>query len=176
MADEVFRARSDDVDDLSRRLLLSLGGIHAHSLENLPKHTILVARRLLPSDMVFLSRASTVGVVAEFAGPAAHSALLAREMGISCVGAISGPLERVRTGDDILMDGSEGTVIINPDYEYSRQFIAIQESRDSQRKEQIGASHTNRNASLNGREIPVMANVRSREDVELAMRLGADGV
>jgi phosphoenolpyruvate-protein kinase (PTS system EI component) len=74
------------------------------------------------------------------------------------------------------MDGSEGTVIINPDYEYSRQFIAIQESRDSQRKEQIGASHTNRNASLNGREIPVMANVRSREDVELAMRLGADGV
>jgi phosphoenolpyruvate-protein kinase (PTS system EI component) len=76
------------IDDLSRRLLLSLAGIHAHSLENLPANTVLVARRLLPSDTVFLSRSSTVAVLAEFAGPAAHAALLARELGIPCVGGI----------------------------------------------------------------------------------------
>ena len=176
MADEVFRARGDDIDDLSRRLLLSLGGIHAHSLESLPKHTILVARRLLPSDTVFLSRVSTVGVVAEFAGPAAHAALLAREMGIPCVGGISNLLERVLTGDDILVDGSEGTVIINPDDEYLQEFIGVQDSRDSLLKERIQASRRDRIASLNGREVPVMANVRCREDVELAVRLGADGI
>jgi phosphoenolpyruvate-protein kinase (PTS system EI component) len=85
---EVLRERGDDIDDLSRRLLLSLAGIHAHSLENLPANTVLVARRLLPSDTVFLSRSSTVAVLAEFAGPAAHAALLARELGIPCVGGI----------------------------------------------------------------------------------------
>jgi len=176
MADETFRARGDDVDDLSRRLLLSLGGIHAHSLESLPSHTILVARRLLPSDTVFLSRASTVGVVAEFAGSAAHAALLAREMGIPCVGGISGLLERVRTGDDILVDGSEGTVIVNPNDEYLQQFIGMQDSRDWQKKERIRASRRHRAVTPSGIEVPVMANVRSREDVELAMRLGADGI
>ena len=176
MSDETFRARGDDVDDLSRRLLLSLGGIHAHSLESLPSHTILIARRLLPSDTVFLSRASTVGVVAEFAGSAAHAALLAREMGIPCVGGISGLLEQVRTGDDILVDGSGGTVIVNPDDEYLQQFIGMQDARDLHMKERILASRRHRAATPGGIEVPVMANVRSREDVELAMRLGADGI
>lgn len=134
-ADEIFRARGDDVDDLSRRLLLSLGGIHAHSLETLPSHTILVARRLLPSDTVFLSRASTIGVVAEFAGPAAHAALLAREMGIPCVGGIHDLLGRVHSGDDIFVDGSAGTVVINPDDEYSQQFNGIREARESREKD-----------------------------------------
>ncbi len=69
MDNEVLRERGDDIEDLSRRLLLSLAGIHAHSLENLPANSVLVARRLLPSDTVFLSRSSTVAVLAEFAGP-----------------------------------------------------------------------------------------------------------
>jgi phosphotransferase system enzyme I (PtsI) len=53
MNNEVLRERGDDIDDLSR--------------ENLPANTVLVARRLLPSDTVFLSRSSTVAVLAEFA-------------------------------------------------------------------------------------------------------------
>jgi phosphotransferase system enzyme I (PtsI) len=57
MNNEVFQERGDDIDDLSRRLLLSLAGIHAHSLEDLPKNTVLVARRLLPSDTCGVRRA-----------------------------------------------------------------------------------------------------------------------
>jgi phosphoenolpyruvate-protein kinase (PTS system EI component) len=89
---------ANDIDDLSRRLLLALGGIYANSLESLPPHTVLVARHLLPSDTVFLSRHSTVAVLAEFAGPAAHAALLARELGIPCVGGIPELLDRVHSG------------------------------------------------------------------------------
>ena len=101
---EILRERGDDIDDLSRRLLLSLAGIHAHCLENMPANTVLVARRLLPSDTVFLSRSSTVGVLAEFAGPAAHAALIARELGIPCVGGIFNLLETVNTGDVVQID------------------------------------------------------------------------
>jgi phosphoenolpyruvate-protein kinase (PTS system EI component) len=111
---KLLRERGDDIDDLSRRLLLSLAGIHAHSLENLPANTVLVARRLLPSDTVFLSRSSTVGVLAEFAGPAAHAALLARELGIPCVGGIPDLLETVHTGEVVLVDGTTGAAVINP--------------------------------------------------------------
>ena len=71
--------------------------------------------RLLPSDTVFLSRSSTVAVLAEFAGPAAHAALLARELGIPCVGGIPKLLETVHTGDVVLVNGIEGIAVINPD-------------------------------------------------------------
>ena len=113
------------------RLLLSLAGIHAHSLENLPANTVLVARRLLPSDTVFLSRSSTVAVLAEFAGPAAHAALLARELGIPCVGGIPKLLETVHTGDVVLVNGTEGTAVINPD---SRSLQRYEDSLDEVRK------------------------------------------
>ena len=176
MSDEVLRERGDDIEDLSRRLLLSLAGIHAHSLENLPANTVLVARRLLPSDTVFLSCSSTVAVLAEFAGPAAHAALLAREIGIPCVGGIPKLLEIVRTGDIVLVNGTEGTAVINPD---SRSLQRYQDSLDDMRKcrvTMVQESRIKRTMTLDGIEVSVMANVRSREDVDRAMECGADGI
>ena len=176
MSDEILRERGDDIEDLSRRLLLSLAGIHAHSLENLPANTVLVARRLLPSDTVFLSYSSTVAVLAEFAGPAAHAALLAREIGIPCVGGIPKLLEIVRTGDIVLVNGTEGTAVINPD---SRSLQRYQDSLDDMRKcrvTMVQESRIKRTMTLDGIEVSVMANVRSREDVDRAMECGADGI
>ena len=166
MSDEVLRERGDDIEDLSRRLLRSLAGIHAHSLENLPANTVLVARRLLPSDTVFLSCSSTVAVLAEFAGPAAHAALLAREIGIPCVGGIPKLLETVRAGDMVLVNGTEGTAVINPD---SRSLQKYEDSLDETRKckeMRVQESCNKRTKTLDGIEVLVMANVRSREDVD----------
>ncbi|MBI3801330.1 MAG: phosphoenolpyruvate--protein phosphotransferase [Deltaproteobacteria bacterium] len=176
MSDEMFRARGDDIDDLSRRLLLSLAGIQAHSLENLPANTVLVARRLLPSDTVFLSRLSTVAVLAEFAGPAAHAALLARELGIPCVGGIPELLETVHMGDVVLVNGNEGTAVLNPDSGARQKFAR---DLDEERKRQETMAQVSRlepTVTVDGVEVAVMANVRSREDVELAMNCGADGI
>ena len=176
MNNEVLRERGDDIDDLSRRLLLSLAGIHAHSLENLPANTVLVARRLLPSDTVFLSRSSTVAVLAEFAGPAAHAALLARELGIPCVGGIPELLETVHTGDVVLLNGAEGTAVINPDSQALQKYEKSLDEVRKRKETMAQVSLTERTVTLDGIEISVMANVRSREDVELAMERGADGI
>jgi phosphoenolpyruvate-protein phosphotransferase len=176
MSNEIHRERGDDIDDLSRRLLLSLAGIHAHSLENLPADTVLIARRLLPSDTVFLSRGSTVAVLAEFAGPAAHAALLARELGIPCVGGIAELLNTIHTGDVVLVDGTRGTAIINPD---ARALQRHEHALDLGRQRREAAIQGNRATSMvtsDGIEVSVMANVRSREDVELAMNQGAAGI
>jgi phosphotransferase system enzyme I (PtsI) len=176
MNNEVFQERGDDIDDLSRRLLLSLAGIHAHSLEDLPKNTVLVARRLLPSDTVFLSRSSTVAVLAEFAGPAAHAALLARELSIPCVGGIPELLKTVHTGDVVLVNGIEGTAVINPDVQafqrYKRSLVKVRKRNETMAQ----AGSIGRTVTRDGIEVSVMANVRSREDVELAMERGADGI
>jgi phosphoenolpyruvate-protein phosphotransferase len=176
MNDELLRERGDDIEDLSRRLLQSLAGIHAHSLENLPANSVLVARRLLPSDTVFLSRSSTLAVLAEFAGPAAHAALLARELGIPCVGGIPDLLETVRTGDVVLVNGSEGTAVINPDDRALQSYEAAVCEVRKRKGTMVQDSCTKRTVTLDGVEVSVMANVRSREDVKLAMQGGADGI
>jgi phosphotransferase system enzyme I (PtsI) len=176
MNDEVLRERGDDIEDLSRRLLLSLAGIHAHSLENLTPNTVLVARRLLPSDTVFLSRSSTVAVLAEFAGPAAHAALLARELGIPCVGGIPELLETVHTGDVVLVNGIEGIAVINPDSRALQRYEGSVEEVRKRKETMVQDSCIERTVTLDGIEVSVMANVRSREDVELAMECGADGI
>ena len=176
MNNEVLRERGDDIDDLSRRLLLSLAGIHAHSLEHLPANTVLVARRLLPSDTVFLSRSSTVAVLAEFAGPAAHAALLARELGIPCVGGIPELLEIVHTGDVVLLNGAEGTAVINPDSQALQRYERSLDEVRKRKETMAQVSPIERTVTLDGIEVSVMANVRSREDVELAMERGADGI
>ena len=176
MDNEVLRERGDDIEDLSRRLLRSLAGIHAHSLEELPANSVLVARRLLPSDTVFLSRSSTVAVLAEFAGPAAHAALLARELGIPCVGGIPKLLETVHTGDEVMVNGTEGIAVINPDSQTLQGYEDAIAKVRKHKEAMVQDSCIKRTVTLDGIEVAVMANVRSREDVQLAMEGGADGI
>jgi phosphoenolpyruvate-protein phosphotransferase (PTS system enzyme I) len=175
MGDEVLRERGDDVDDLSRRLVSSLAGTHAHSLENLPANTVLVASRLLPSDTVFLSRNSTVAVLEECASPAAHATLLAGELGIPCVIGIPKLVETVHTGDIVLVDSIKETAVINPN---ARVLQTFEESLAAvrKRKKTTQGNCMNRAVTKDGIEMSVMANVRSREDVELALSGGADGI
>ena len=174
--DPVLRERGDDIDDLSRRLLLSLAGIQAHSLEHLPDNTVLVASRLLPSDTVFLSRATTVAVIAEFAGRAAHAALLARELGIPCVGGVPKLLGRVQAGDVLLVDGTSGRVEVNPDAQALQHYEKACDELRREKDVRVRACRAGRASTSDGCDVSVMANVRSREDVELAMELDADGI
>ena len=173
--DDALRSRGDDVDDLSRRLLLSLRGIHAHRLEGMPSGSVLIARHLFPSDTVFLSRSSTVAVLAEFAGPAAHAALLARELGIPCVGGIARIMDFAHADDDIIVYGTKGLALVNPDQENVQAYERVLE--ESQRAKHPPARIDRQPAvTANGVNITVMANARSREDIDLAIRSGAEGI
>jgi phosphoenolpyruvate-protein kinase (PTS system EI component) len=97
-------------------------------------------------------------------------------MGIPCVGGIPQLLETVRAGDVALVNGTEGTAVINPD---SGTLQKYEDSLDEARKAKemrVQESCNKRTMTLDGIEISVMANVRGREDVNRAMECGADGI
>ncbi|MBN2038311.1 MAG: phosphoenolpyruvate--protein phosphotransferase [Chitinispirillaceae bacterium] len=172
---KMLNERADDIEDLFRRMLGVLSGVEAHRLENLPSHTILVARRLLPSDTVFLSRTSCAGILLEIAGATAHSTILARELGVPCIGKVSGLIANIATGDEVLVDGNAGKITVNPTAQMNKDFDTSRNrfSRQSTiaRKNRFKTART-----INGKTIKVMANVGSREDIEMAVDSGADGI
>ena len=173
--DEQIRSRADDLVDLSRRVLRTLTGLNAHTLEKLPDNSIIVAKRLLPSDTVFLSRKVAKGVITEFGGQASHAALLTREMGIPSVGNIKNALEQIRRGDRLLIDGTNGIVIVNPDIDTTHDFRQKIMIHDRYR---WGHQLQCRKPAVrkNGLSVEVMANVSCRNDVVKAVANGADGI
>jgi len=170
-----LRQRGDDLTDLGRRLLRSLAGVHAHSLERMPEESVLVARRLLPSETVFLSHRSTAGVVVQTGGRGSHCAVLTRAMGIPAVVHPGDILQIIAPGDELLVDGLNGQVIARPDASKASSFRSrvrhyasiVSEARAKASEPAI---------TLDGVTIPVMANVGGRDDVERALANGADGI
>ena len=120
MEKEIARQKGDDIVDLGRRLLSSLAGIRAHALEKLPLGSVLVAKRLLPSDTFFLGRRSAAAAILESGGPSSHAALFAREIGLPCVTGIENATDLVHTGVPALVDAEIGEIIINPSAADSR--------------------------------------------------------
>lgn len=166
---------ASDVYDLGRRVLQILAGIQSHALEHIPAGSVLVAKQLLPSDTVFLSHRSTVGVVVEHGGKTSHAALLTREMGIPCVAGIHDVLEIVEDGDIAMVDGTRAQVTIAPSDGARRKF------EDSIRRGAAMTEEMRRLAQGPARtrddvRISVLANVGSVEDVKNALKNGAEGV
>ncbi len=173
--DEAFRSKADDIEDLCRRLLMSLGGIQAHMLERLPPHSVVVARRLLPSDTIYLSRQAAAGVVLEQGGLGSHAALLTRELGIPCVGHVQDVFNNVTNRSLLLLDGDNGSVIVDPDRE---TFLGFRDLVKNQRK-RLRKAQQQRFApavSADGEMVTVMANANSPEDVLNAKAQGCDGI
>ena len=82
---EAFRVRADDILDLARRILRQLEGEEAYGLAAMPPGSVLVTQRLLPSDVVSLSRRDVAAILVESLGQGSHAALLTREKSIPAI-------------------------------------------------------------------------------------------
>jgi phosphotransferase system enzyme I (PtsP) len=113
--DPYLRERLNDLDDLANRLLRILTGqIQTAAQGNLPKDTILVARKMGPAELLDYERTKLRGVVLEEGGETSHVAIVARALGIPAVGKVEGIVEIVDTGDPIIVDGQSGDVHVRP--------------------------------------------------------------
>jgi phosphotransferase system enzyme I (PtsI) len=103
------------------------------SFDHVPPGSVIVLERLLPSDVVALSRRGIAAIVVEALAPGSHAALLAREKRIPVVAGPPGVVRRLRTGDELLVDGHRGTVFVSPDAETPRVPDPIRDLRASDR-------------------------------------------
>ncbi len=112
--DEVFRNKSQDIADISLRVIKELKGIDSHILEGAPSESIIFANRLLPSDTVNINKNNVKAIVTKEGGKFSHTAILAKAMNIPYVILENLDLSTHHNEETAIIDGDRGTVVINP--------------------------------------------------------------
>ncbi|MBW7885553.1 MAG: phosphoenolpyruvate--protein phosphotransferase [Caldilineaceae bacterium] len=175
MSGAMFQQRAADVEDIGRRLLRLLRDESDEALE-LPPNALIVANDLLPSQTATLDRSRVLGFCTAGGGPIAHTAILARSMGIpAVVGVGESLLELVREGVPLAIDGSRGQVIIAPDARTTELFEKAQTESIAAR-EAAWAAARRLTRTRDGLRVEVVANLGAAADATVALEAGAEGV
>ncbi len=175
LTDDYFRQRKSDVSDVLKRVYRNLET--KREKEKAPqKQHILVAHELLPSEAALrLSKELTLGVVLDVGGGTSHTAILARSLGIPAVLGLRDVTRQVREGELIIVDGTDGEVIIDPPPAVRREFQAKKEKYENYGRELQKTAKLKSETLDRVRFIP-QANIELPEEVDLALSMGAEGI
>ena len=173
MDDAYLKSRMDDLDHV-------IGRIHAHLHQRATDTPgvageVLVSDNVAPSELAELQQQGVVAVVTAAGSALSHSAILARSLHLPLVVGNTQALQRINDGDVLLVDGSTGEVVVNPDPDDLRRYR--ERLRDAAREQrELGRLRSKPSRTRDGVDVALWANAESLEDVAKAHALGAAGV
>jgi len=165
--DGYLRERSADFWDVGRRILGHLLKRAPSSLDDLPEGCILIAKNLLPSELIHLSQKNVTGFATELGGRASHIAIMAHTMGI--------PLSVVKNSDPVILDGNEGHLWVYPRQPIAQRFrrkVLAQARHEAFLKRLVILPAETKD----GCRVALNANIEWPEEAETALASGAAGV
>jgi phosphotransferase system enzyme I (PtsI) len=172
--DKYFRERGSDIAFLTENVLQALLGDHPDELDP-PTGSVVVAHDLSPADTARLHRCHVVGIITGVGGRTSHSAIMARSLQIPAVVGIEDILEVIDSGDLVIVDGVHGHVIVRPEAEEVAHH-AGQRDRYNAFEQKVRKEHAFPAISTDGLHVTVRANLAISEELDLALRYGAEGV
>jgi len=178
--DDYLRARAADLEDIARRVIACLRGEGQSTLTQIAQPSVIVARDLLPSDTAGLNPAMTLAIVTELGGPTAHTAILARQMGIPAVvgatGIVAAAAQAINAAPVTLaLDGASGVVEVNPTTDVIVGYLAQRDARHAQRAH-FEADARQPAIMSDGRPIEIGANVGQLRELPDVAQQGAQGI
>ena len=175
IADEYLRERLADLRDVVGQVITHLSARDQAAQIPLAEKVVLIAAEILPSQAVMFERLPVAGIATEAGGTTGHAAILARSLSIPAVSGLRGLLAEVRTGDMVILDGRDGTLIINPGPEAEAAYRkARREFRDLRDKLIENRDHPA--VTRDGTTIDLLANVNTLSDAAATVQVGAVGV
>ena len=173
--DEMMRQRATDVRDIRSRMLSILLSADGVDVSALPAGTVLVAHDLTPSMTVGLRKENIAAILTETGGKTSHSAILARALELPAVLSVSNAMEMVKDGDCVIVDGSEGIAIPDPDAETRSDYLERQEEF-LKRRALLEAFRGKETTDADGNRYALYANIGSPAEAVAAAEAGAEGV
>lgn len=173
--DPYLRERVVDIEDVTRRVIRHLMG---KTLRNPAAHDrphIIVAHNLTPSDTAQLNRDLVLGFATEIGSKTSHTAIMARSLEIPAIVGLHGICQQLTSGDDVLLDGYSGTLILNPSAETLSEYGRI-ESEKEEVIERLELIRETASTTLDGRHIVLSANVDLPDEIGDVAESGAEGI
>ena len=175
MEDEYMRERGADIKDVGKRIMLNIMGKSVNSMDDLDKDTIIVAQDLTPSDTAQLDKDKVIAFLTNIGGRTSHSAIMARTLEIPAIVGMKDITEFVKHDDVVIVDGTEGVVIINPDKETIEKYEKSKESF-LREKEELKKLINVETVTKGGKRVEVCGNIGKPQDVHQVLENGGEGV
>lgn len=174
--DPLLADRMHDLEDLANRLLRIVSGQMGTAAQmGLRQDTILVARNLGPAELLEYDRRRLKGVILEEGSLTAHVTIVARAMGVPVLGRVRDVRRLIGEGDLLLLDVTEGSVLVRPSTALEEAFDAKLIARQK-RKAAYAALRDVAPETKDGHRVTVMVNAGLRDDVAALDLTGADGI
>jgi phosphotransferase system enzyme I (PtsI) len=170
-----LKRRADEVREIARRLTRNLTATPFRSLKEVPEGAILVAEELTPADAALLDPSRIAGVATAEGGADGHTAIMLRALGIPSVLGCVGLTESVTRGDQAVLDGSAGTIVLRPGQ------AALDKGRESLAafaKERAKLAKLRRLPAVttDGEPVELQANLEIPAELPLIAQAGAQGI
>ena len=173
--DPYLRERALDIHDVARRVMRNLSGKVAKSLSQIEEPHILVAHNLTPSDTAQLNRTLVLGFATDVGSKTSHTAIMARALNIPAVVGLHDASETLVTGDQVLLDGYTGLLIVNPSNETLWEYGEMV-AKKGLIEEQLTELKETSSTTIDGRHITLSANIELPEEVDNVKESGAEGI
>lgn len=173
--DELMRQRATDIRDIRTRMLRLLLGISSVDIASVPAGTVLAAKDLTPSMTVGLKKENISAILTEIGGKTSHSAILARALEIPAVLGIPQVLDQVSDGQQVIVDGESGEVILSPDEDTLKRYTA-QWKEQQEQKAMLSVYRDRKTQDADGRNYELYSNIGSVAEAQIALENGAEGI
>lgn len=173
--DELMRQRATDIRDIRTRMLRLLLGISSVDIASVPVGTVLAAKDLTPSMTVGLKKENISAILTEIGGKTSHSAILARALEIPAVLGIPQVLDQVSDGQQAIVDGESGEVILSPDEDTLKRYTA-QWKEQQEQKAMLSVYRDRKTQDADGRNYELYSNIGSVAEAQIALENGAEGI
>ena len=175
--DPYLRERKADVQQAVERVLKTLMGGQTLSAPAISEEEklIVVAHDLSPADMILFKRHRFGGFVTDVGGVTSHTAIVARSLGIPAVVGLHHARETIAEGDTLIVDGTQGLLIVNPDPLVLAEYRARQADFKTEKK-RLRRLKSTPAATVDGTPIELFANIELPQDMPEVLEAGAEGV
>lgn len=175
LKDEYFKQRKSDITDVLARVYRNLESVD-RKREDEGREKILVSHELLPSEAaVKLSKGNVLAVALDMGGQTSHTAILARSLDVPAVVGLHNISQKVKNGDTLIVDGTDGEVLVNPPLAIRKEFLSKKQKYNDYRKELKKTAKLS-SLTLDDVSFSPLANIELPEEVNLALSLGAEGI
>src|SRR4051812_3742250 len=173
--DPYLRERAVDIEDVTKRVIRNLQGKAPRAFLNASEPHILVAHNLNPSDTAMMDPDNVLGIATDLGSRTSHTAIMARSLNIPAIVGLHNITEKLQTGQQVLLDGSDGLLVVNPNAQTLQHYGEI-ESRRVKVDRQLAELRETKSTTRDGRHVVLSANIELPKDVDSVKENGAEGI